>query len=327
MLAKKGLKDSLTYDRRSLSQLELASTLAQIDAKLDRLVENLPRTSIAEAPSHQSYGSPFTASRQRMELGLSPVQHDSHFYRPPTLPTPSQIPSHDPNPVQFEYELAMPLKHSTAPQNLLFWPCSPVRLAEAERRYALDAEINRSMPKRINTIPRSVSSPSNRSDWINSLSLSQVRTLTSLYFSYFHPQTLIIDKASFYTNQLPHVLENGFERQIDSCVVLLVLALGAIAACETGSLDWTAVDSESPSLEAGYAFFAIAQDFFNDVREPRWTTVQVLLLTRLVSNDGYQELFWLTQTAFSMALSSEFTINGLPFIKPPLLYKFLSRCK
>ncbi|KAF6800897.1 hypothetical protein CSOJ01_12159 [Colletotrichum sojae] len=91
---------------------------------------------------------------------------------------------------------------------------------------------------------------------------------------------LILDEDEFYANHLNQALRTGFAGSLDSCLVLLVLSLGSLAACHTGSREWSQSDSIEfiSDYEAGLCFFNLASDIFRDVEAADWGSVQCLLL-------------------------------------------------
>lgn len=119
-----------------------------------------------------------------------------------------------------------------------------------------------------------------RSNWLSTISLSQLRDLANLYFTHFHPQCLILDEDNFYHHHLSRTLRVGFDDNLSSCVILLVLSLGSVVACQTDGREWAQSDSATDMLEfeAGLSFFNLACNIFRDVEDVSWESVQCLLL-------------------------------------------------
>jgi len=65
--------------------------------------------------------------------------------------------------------------------------------------------------------------------WLMSLPQSVLKGLADAYFAVFHRITPILDKSFFYSNTLGVAFENEFGYDIESCLVLNVLALGCLA--------------------------------------------------------------------------------------------------
>ncbi|KAF3935822.1 hypothetical protein ABW19_dt0206672 [Dactylella cylindrospora] len=66
-------------------------------------------------------------------------------------------------------------------------------------------------------------------DWLQELPLSVIRGLTEAYFSTFNTSNPILDRGYFYTATLSVAVEGGFGYDVESCIVLVVLALGCLA--------------------------------------------------------------------------------------------------
>lgn len=65
--------------------------------------------------------------------------------------------------------------------------------------------------------------------WLTSLPLSVIKGLSDAYFSIFHRNTPVLDKFHFFSNTLGIAMENDFGYDIETCLVLNVLALGCLA--------------------------------------------------------------------------------------------------
>jgi hypothetical protein len=65
--------------------------------------------------------------------------------------------------------------------------------------------------------------------WLMSLSQSVIKGLADAYFAVFHRNTPILDKFFFYSSTLGMATGNEFGYDIESCLVLIVLALGCMA--------------------------------------------------------------------------------------------------
>ncbi len=107
-------------------------------------------------------------------------------------------------------------------------------------------------------------------DWLTSLSLTCVKDLSNGYFDTFNRVYPFVDRDFYFSNTLAVVIRDGFRPDIESCLVLNIMALGCmgIKAFEEGgfSLDPTLhapftplvhhiIDEETPGLS-----------FFNEAR-------------------------------------------------------------
>ncbi|KAF2477145.1 uncharacterized protein BDR25DRAFT_276870 [Lindgomyces ingoldianus] len=66
--------------------------------------------------------------------------------------------------------------------------------------------------------------------WLAGLSLSIIKGLTDAYFTVFNRNMPILDKFHFYSSTLGLAMENEFGYDMETCLVLNVLALGCMAA-------------------------------------------------------------------------------------------------
>jgi hypothetical protein len=87
--------------------------------------------------------------------------------------------------------------------------------------------------------------------WLLSLPQSVVKGLVDAYFAVFHRITPILDKFFFHSSTLCMAMESEFDYDMESCLVLVVLALGCLAvrAYEEGDF---ALPSRSSTSERGF---------------------------------------------------------------------------
>lgn len=111
--------------------------------------------------------------------------------------------------------------------------------------------------------------------WLMSLPQSVVKGLSDAYFSVFHRSTPVLDKYHFHSSTLGIATENEFAYDIESCLVLNVLALGCLAvkAYEEGDF---ALPSRHNSSGRGFVhpdWYDLTSDdppglkFFNEARK------------------------------------------------------------
>lgn len=65
--------------------------------------------------------------------------------------------------------------------------------------------------------------------WLMTLPQSVVKGLADSYFAVFHRNTPVLDKFHFYCSTLGLAMDNEFGYDIESCLVLVVMALGCLA--------------------------------------------------------------------------------------------------
>jgi hypothetical protein len=110
--------------------------------------------------------------------------------------------------------------------------------------------------------------------WLMSLSQSVVKGLADAYFAVFHRNTPILDKFFFHSSTLGAAMENEFGYDIESCLVLVVLALGCLAVKTHEEGDF-ALPSRHHSSVRGFnrpEWYELTEDvipglkFFNEAR-------------------------------------------------------------
>lgn len=147
----------------------------------------------------------------------------------------------------------------------------PQQLLEAHEKlgknYVIDIEMKRpQLPMYICPFPAQAGD-----NWLNALPLAMVKGLSDAYFTTFNLFTPIIDKNYYYAFTLGAAIESNFGYNIESCVVLNIMALGCIAvhAYQEGDFpllgtrsgrfeppDWMGVVYENPP---GLRFFNTAR--------------------------------------------------------------------
>lgn len=171
-------------------------------------------------------------------------------------------------------ELSLTQKHCVAPQHLLKWPCSPYSITESELQYPLLLETTRPRLLRHTEAPLGLAYSHVQDNWVARLSMSQINLLTRSYFAHYHPRSLILDETHFYSSHLAQAIRTDFGDSVDTCIVLVVCALGSIAAYYDGHTEWT----EAEDLDIGFGFFNLARDKFTYLEKADWPSVQCLLL-------------------------------------------------
>ena len=193
---------------------------------------------------------------------------------------------------QIREELSLSQKHSTAPQHLLSWECSPLTLSDTELQYPIALETRAAKLARSTKPPPRFASPGTEGWWVLGLSLSQLTLLTQYYFAYFHPSCLVLDESHFYSHVLNHVLRGNFPESVETCLVLFVLALGATTAAHMGHEEWVQPgDNNDPDVDmSGLGLFNLALNMFRDVEGVNWASVQCILLIAYVTLSPHESL-------------------------------------
>ncbi|KAJ4361960.1 hypothetical protein N0V83_010901 [Neocucurbitaria cava] len=142
---------------------------------------------------------------------------------------------------------------------------------ELSEDYIMEIENQRApLPMHIDRPPNTL-----RDSWLMDLQQSVVKGLSDAYFAVFHRNTPVLDKFHFHATTLGLAVENEFGCDIESCLVLTVLALGCLAvkAHEEGNF---ALPSRRSSTVHGFIYpdwYELTLDappglkFFNEARK------------------------------------------------------------
>ncbi|OQV09893.1 Fungal Zn2-Cys6 binuclear cluster domain-containing protein [Cladophialophora immunda] len=79
-------------------------------------------------------------------------------------------------------------------------------------------------------LPENVQTEEFPPDWLESLSLSTVKALSNAFFSTFNRIFPVVDRDYYFLHSLSTVVREGFNDDIESCLVLAVMALGCLGA-------------------------------------------------------------------------------------------------
>ncbi|KAM6507134.1 hypothetical protein FALCPG4_018519 [Fusarium falciforme] len=265
----KRLELSCTYTNNTLRKPpppgDVALSLSKIDAKLDRLLQSVVKDDSAQPPPDPS---PRLSQGRLTSFGTPGPEIYSYF---PFI-----------NQNQANHSLAIPVRHVTAPQHLLEWPCSPLRLTPVELNYDVSLAIRRRRMTHLAIPPCCLTIQPIGPEWLRDLSLSQLQQLISSYFESHHPQHPILDRAEFYSRNLANTILNKFQPSMDSCLVLLVMALGSITVHESGHGDWASQTLDDDAVApVGVGFFNLALSMMQQIEETNWQGVQCRLLMSL----------------------------------------------
>ncbi len=105
-------------------------------------------------------------------------------------------------------------------------------------------------------------------DWLSSLSLSCVKELSNAYFDTFNRVYPFIDRDYYYLNTLAVVVREGFGYDMESCLVLNIMALGCMGlkAFEEGGFDTSQHAPITPLIRHIMEEEFAGLSFFNEAR-------------------------------------------------------------
>ncbi|KAN0120118.1 hypothetical protein V8E51_002326 [Hyaloscypha variabilis] len=285
--------------RKEVMHPTIHDTLSRLEAKIDGLYSlDLPyprfpaRVQTLNADPMPLSSAEVRPSPAKSFLSMSETPMSSAFLKPADATTsqdfPDQVlPHHARQPVLGEFELAIPFRHSTAPQNILSWPCMQELSLQEDVRYPMRVELARSQDALSSLYNTSYGTHHNIKEyacWLDELSLLDIKSLTRYYFESSHPHTPVLIRASFQEDILASVLNKGWEANLNTCIVLLVFALGALSATDFGDDRWqprevTVQDMQTDrDFDGTSKFFDLACGILERKGDVSWSSCQAHLL-------------------------------------------------
>ncbi|KIX06129.1 uncharacterized protein Z518_04103 [Rhinocladiella mackenziei CBS 650.93] len=106
-------------------------------------------------------------------------------------------------------------------------------------------------------------------DWLASLSLSCVKDLSNAYFDTFNRVYPFVDRDFYFLNTLAVVVREGFGYDMESCLVLNIMALGCMGlkAFEEGGFDTSYHAATTPLIRQIMDEEISGLSFFNEARK------------------------------------------------------------
>jgi hypothetical protein len=255
------------------------NAIRRLEAKVEELTTSINSSRIAPPPPPpQDYRSPFANSQP--SPGSNVLSHSfSHHERGPLdvgSPLAAGTPGKSSN---FAPEAHGATKLSFSQHGVAWWPAVaemlPADFLAARRALSRDYIVNietHRLPLPIHIdIPAEYSS----SFWLTRLPLSVIKSLADAYFAVFHRNTPVLDRFQFFSTTLNGALESSFGYDVDTCLVLIVLALGCLAVRTYEEGDF-ALPSRTPSTTTGFVrpeWYEVVTDdppglkFFNEARQ------------------------------------------------------------
>lgn len=213
----------------------IMSTLHRLETKL----ENIPMSILSDL---QSIRTQIRTPANELQTQLSPAFGDDGNQHIPLLPTTGDnfTPAAAGEGDDFEFEenqtkpdSAGRISISFSQHGVIVWPGArqilPKQLLAAYemlgKNYVIELESARAQLP-IFTSPYPLQAGDR---WLEVLPLAMIRGLADAFFSVFNPSTPIMDKGFFFGFTLGSAIESGFGYNLESCLVLNVLALGCLA--------------------------------------------------------------------------------------------------
>ncbi|KAF9741618.1 hypothetical protein PMIN01_01157 [Paraphaeosphaeria minitans] len=266
--------------KKDQSMTVAINAIRRLEAKVEDLTTAINSSNAAPAPPPvpQDYRSPFVNSQPSPGSNLISYQLSHHERRPVDVSSPlsTETPGKASNAAT---EAHGATKLSFSQHGVALWPAVaellPTEFLAARnalpRDYIVNIETHRPpLPIHID-IPAEYSS----NFWLTRLPLSVIKGLADAYFAVFHRNTPVLDRFQFFSTTLNGALESNFGYDVETCLVLVVLALGCLAvrAYEEGDF---ALPSRTLSPTSGFIrpeWYEVVIDdpsglkFFNEGRQ------------------------------------------------------------
>ncbi|KAL4985202.1 hypothetical protein BDW68DRAFT_147966 [Aspergillus falconensis] len=235
----KSLGQECVYNERKTSKRDhsltlIMSTLHRLETKLENVPVNV-RNEIKALQAQMPQPPDGPTDINTPGRATATPKHDRHVSTgtPRTL-----IPSGEPEVFEFDERPNATLANglvsiSFSQHGVVLWPGArnilPQRLLEAHEKlgknYVIDAEMNRPpLPMYIYPFP-----PQAGDDWLETLPLAMIKGLSTAFFATISPFTPIMDKNFYFALTLGAAIESGFGYTMESCLVLIIMALGCLA--------------------------------------------------------------------------------------------------
>ncbi|OBS24479.1 hypothetical protein FPOA_05021 [Fusarium poae] len=209
---------------------------------------------------------------------------------------------------------------SFSAHQVLFWPALQAALPESVKLMCqmngavYSTRLEAARPK----LPHATSADMSP-DWLSKLSIATLKELSDVYFTTFNLATPILDQKTYFQRTLGVAIDGNFGICIESCIVLVVMALGLMgqrAMREAGFLP-TPVSSPYPNFGSGQDEEMPGLDFFNEARkrfgflmcEQDLQACQFYLLSGLFYAEALRPVDWWAMLTKASACSAYFWNN------------------
>ncbi|BCS28363.1 Zn(II)2Cys6 transcription factor [Aspergillus puulaauensis] len=209
----RGMGIECVYSYRKQTRSEISSNallrmLGRLECKLDNISAKTPTGYSSHAGTIPHSGTPWTADNPPPPTYVSPPAHDV-VESAPSFPPSAVVP--------------------WSAHQLILWrpilPMLPDAIKAIVNEHGVDYSTALEMKRpRLPIGPRPGSR--NETDLLGNLSVSMVKELCESYFSTFHLTYPMMDRTFFLRHTLPAAIKGEFGYDVESCVVLAVMALG-----------------------------------------------------------------------------------------------------
>ena len=156
---------------------------------------------------------------------------------------------------------------SFSAHQVLFWPAIQSALPESVKlmcqmngaTYSTRLEASRPKPPHSTSVDMS-------SEWLSKLSIATLKELSDVYFTTFNLATPILDQKTYFQRTLGVAIDGNFGICIESCIVLVVMALGLMGQKALREARFASTPVSTPYVD-GQEDEMPGLDFFNEARK------------------------------------------------------------
>ncbi|KAF5022169.1 hypothetical protein F66182_5756 [Fusarium sp. NRRL 66182] len=209
---------------------------------------------------------------------------------------------------------------SFSAHQVLFWPAIQAALPESVK---LMCRMNGSdySTRLESTRPRlpHAASVDMSSVWLSKLSVATLKQLSDVYFTTFNLANPILDQKTYFQRTLGVAIDGNFGICIESCIVLVVMALGLVGqrALQQAGFDPSPASSPCELFAIGQDGELPGLDFFNEARkrfgflvcEQDLQACQFYLLSGLFYAEALRPIDWWAMLSKASACSAYFWNN------------------
>jgi hypothetical protein len=159
---------------------------------------------------------------------------------------------------------------SFSAHQVLFWPAIQAALPESVKLMCqmngsvYSTRLEAARPK----LPHA-SSVDMSSDWLSKLSIATLKQLSDVYFTTFNLANPILDQKTYFQRTLGVAIDGNFGICIETCIVLVVMALGSMGQKALQEAGFVSTPASSPYVQfgSGHEGEMPGLDFFNEARK------------------------------------------------------------
>ncbi|EMT71584.1 hypothetical protein FOC4_g10010092 [Fusarium odoratissimum] len=276
----------------------IVNILRRIEGKID---DSKPHDS--NPTEHRSIATALRPFNPRSPANSSEVLGVPSFLRHETIDSPAA--PNDPNPAI-----------SFSAHQVLFWPAIQSALPESVKLMCqmqggtYSTRLEASRPKLPHAASVDISS-----DWLSKLSIATLKQLSDVYFTTFNLANPILDQKTYFQRTLGVAIDGNFGICIESCIVLVVMALGSMGQKALQEAGFAGTPASSPYVGQDGGMPGL--DFFNEARkrfgflmcEQDLQACQFYLLSGLFYAEALRPIDWWAMLSKASACSAYFWNN------------------